>query len=223
MSFIGGFVVNRRGGLSPVEFVSAAAASNPASTSDPGEVSSITIPRPSGVEDGDLLLAVVASLPSAGVDFTAPSGWTRILEDEQRAVYTKIASSEPASWTWSDMTVGSVTGCVAAFRNAELGDTALILPPPAATFPDVDAVAAGAMFVGLTAGQNSALTESYSATSPLTERAEHVAGGGAYVSAMSSMIATEDDLGAGTVSGHTWSNANVLSNASFSVILEPVS
>lgn len=61
--------------------------------------------RPTGTTDGDLLLA--ALFVSQGATISAvPSGWTLIREDTsgtsaRTALYWKIASSEPATWTWT--------------------------------------------------------------------------------------------------------------------------
>lgn len=66
--------------------------------------------RPSGVADGDWLLAVVVSGGTTATTVSSPpSGWgSPVVNDiatgafENRiTAYLKIASSEPASWTWT--------------------------------------------------------------------------------------------------------------------------
>lgn len=64
--------------------------------------STLTLTKPTGTVDGDLLIAIVAD---EGSDSTPPSGWTLIKLQSvsgpvSALVYSKIASSEPASWDW---------------------------------------------------------------------------------------------------------------------------
>lgn len=72
------------------------------STTAWGLRSSITLTKPTGTVDGDLLVAVVASQPGSAPD-SVPSGWTERHVASSAVlgyVYTKIASSEGASWDW---------------------------------------------------------------------------------------------------------------------------
>lgn len=70
---------------------------------------SATVNKPTGTQDGDLLLAFVSNYNGFGGDISVvPSGWTllgtrtqwRQGGDFYARVYYKIASGEPASWTW---------------------------------------------------------------------------------------------------------------------------
>lgn len=75
----------------------------------------VTVSRPTGTTDGDLLVAIAFSDPDDPTfTIVAPSGWG--LEDEDTGpggcrclVYTKEASSEPTSWTWT-MSAGTSNG-----------------------------------------------------------------------------------------------------------------
>jgi hypothetical protein len=70
-----------------------------------------TVTKPSGTVDGDLLVAFVSQGNNTPVTINTPSGWT--LEktfpdltdglgfDVRNYIYTKVASSEPADWTWT--------------------------------------------------------------------------------------------------------------------------
>lgn len=71
-----------------------------------------TVSVPSGTQDGDLLYAMVAACRVAGssVTITPPAGWTlvdtaEVTEGGSRRInhrtYRRIASSEPASYTWT--------------------------------------------------------------------------------------------------------------------------
>lgn len=71
---------------------------------------STTISKPSGTADGDLLIAFLAGARNGGTNpsmSSAPSGWTEIHNTTvdsstgRMISYYKVASSEPASWTWT--------------------------------------------------------------------------------------------------------------------------
>lgn len=85
---------------------------------------SITLNKPTGIANGDVLLASIVykdtSLPSA-----APSGWTRIsaidssINNGRHLVYYKVitnAGSEPASYTWT-VTSSKGAGVLGAYRG----------------------------------------------------------------------------------------------------------
>jgi len=72
-----------------------------------------TVDKPSGVVEGDLLIAVM-STDGSGEDHTAPLGWTTIFEDFNTgsstfSVWYKIAATEPDSYTF---TIGSSESCI---------------------------------------------------------------------------------------------------------------
>lgn len=84
----------------------------------------IAVTKPSAVADGDLLVCVIYAESDANTVDVVPSGWTLAASIANTGafivfVYWKIASSEPASWTWS-MTTGSswYSYAVAAFTGA---------------------------------------------------------------------------------------------------------
>lgn len=85
-----------------VAFRSASNATANASTS-------LVLPVPAGVQDGDLLIAFLTiALDNTSNDFSTPTGWT-LLDDSvanppggsRSANFWKIASSEPANYTWN--------------------------------------------------------------------------------------------------------------------------
>ncbi len=69
---------------------------------------SVTVTKPSGTLDGHLMLVHIQhSTGNLGADGTAPSGWTLIGTRQENAssshwYYWKIASSEGASWGWTN-------------------------------------------------------------------------------------------------------------------------
>lgn len=74
----------------------------------------VVVTKPAGVVDGDVLIVFFA-IESAGSSVTTLSGWTAhpsnpltVSADGQRGFcFHKIASSEPASWTWTWSNAGS--------------------------------------------------------------------------------------------------------------------
>jgi hypothetical protein len=84
-----------------VAFRSASTAANGAAPT------SLAVPKPAGVVDGDLLVAFVCISADQTIA-TVPSGWTTIdtqatgsaTGDCRHAAYWKAAASEGASWTW---------------------------------------------------------------------------------------------------------------------------
>lgn len=76
-----------------------------------------TIQKPTGTVDGDLLILFVA-MDTNGGTFTPPSGFTLEREDTgtvslpHSAVYSKIASGEPTSWSFGTASAGSQKGYI---------------------------------------------------------------------------------------------------------------
>ncbi|HEU5450117.1 MAG TPA: hypothetical protein VFW57_14035, partial [Acidimicrobiia bacterium] len=67
---------------------------------------SITIGRPGGTAEGDVMLASIV-ISDDDPAFTSPAGWTLVRQDTikdllRQAIYVKAAGpSEPASYTWT--------------------------------------------------------------------------------------------------------------------------
>jgi hypothetical protein len=98
------------------------------SAPDPGSnnVSSVTVPLPTGVTAGDLLLAVIAF---RGGDQSAiastPAGWTQVTSTVDGAllgmsVFRKLATAvEPASYTWTFSASNRAAAAIMAFRGVD--------------------------------------------------------------------------------------------------------
>ncbi len=82
----------------------------------------ITIPKPTGTQAGDVLIAQVV-VNSVAAAITPPSGWTLIRRvksssDIKQVTFYRIASaSEPAFYRWSFGTTQAATGAIAAFAG----------------------------------------------------------------------------------------------------------
>ena len=70
---------------------------------------------PSGTANGDLMLLYIAA--SANSAFSAPTGWTVVLNTVALFICRRIASSEPASYTVATSNL-ACTGYIATYRNA---------------------------------------------------------------------------------------------------------
>lgn len=78
----------------------------------------ITINVPSGVVDGDILVLMVMS---NGASWTTPSGWTVWLASgNNRAIYYRTASSEPASYTITQSVSETASACMVACNDAAI-------------------------------------------------------------------------------------------------------
>lgn len=84
------------------------------SASNQGDASTLAITKPTDTVDNDLLIAVLCSSNSRTV--TTLSGWTLIdsgtNSDCNTYVYSKIASSEGASYTWTFSSTGNNYGWI---------------------------------------------------------------------------------------------------------------
>ncbi|WP_395665758.1 hypothetical protein [Methylocella sp.] len=65
----------------------------------------VTIKPPAGTQDGDLMLAYVATQSTKGEWLTAPAGWTPAIKTfnsvQSAQLYWRVARDEPASYSWS--------------------------------------------------------------------------------------------------------------------------
>jgi hypothetical protein len=80
--------------------------------------STITMTVPSGISNGNLLVMYVAMASNART-WTTPAGWTvGTAQDTSRAVYWRVASSEPASYTVTHSGTETSSGVIIAYANA---------------------------------------------------------------------------------------------------------
>lgn len=160
------------------------------SASNSVSAQAITISVPSGVVDGDVMIAVVEVAATAGTvastTFTAPSGWTSVANsvatNTRMQTWIRVASSEPASyqWTIAGGVDRAITGIIAAWSG---GDTSTPQDTTAAAgagtnspmvAPTITTVTAGAMLV--CAWGNRAGSGDMAVPGGMTERAEAGAG-----------------------------------------------
>jgi len=98
-----------------ITFVAAESGQNAAGTT------SLAIAKPTGVLEGDVMIATVAAKETGTV--TAPSGWTAILNLTQgtalrQVTYFKVATAtEPSSYSWSLGTSRAASGGIADYSG----------------------------------------------------------------------------------------------------------
>ncbi len=114
------------GVLLPWDAEAAIAFRSAASRDQNGQAASITINRPTGTAQGDVLIAVIAVRPQT-VTITAPAGFTLVNRQNNAsgsansvAMYWKLAASgEPASYTWSFSANTGNAGGIMAFSGVD--------------------------------------------------------------------------------------------------------
>lgn len=100
-----------------------------------GSVGSVTITKPSGVVDGDLMIAILYSTQNQGVGqiWSVPAGWTLVREDNLGinpyitiSTYSKVAASEGSSYIWN-MLVALTTAGGSILRITDFNTTTPVL------------------------------------------------------------------------------------------------
>jgi hypothetical protein len=208
-------------------FRAAAKATTPPTQTTGNSGGTVVIPVPTGTQNGDMMIAVVTY--AVGGSVTVPSGWTAInvgtnFLREMRS-YFRVASSEPASYTW---TFGSPdfarNGVMVSIKdaNATLGANAVAT---GFTVPSLSVTVDGSLLVAFAAAETTTYTpESFLSTSPLTERSDHICNGSAaYNQPNEGTIATEANLLISTISGRNFTNAlsDNFENMAGGVIVRP--
>ena len=78
----------------------------------------ITVTKPAGVVDGDVMVASLESSNTSGPT-AAPAGWTLLRSWGQSTVYWKVASSEPASYQWTYGATANTVGAITAYSGVD--------------------------------------------------------------------------------------------------------
>ncbi|MCY0988760.1 cell wall anchor protein [Nannocystis sp. ILAH1] len=88
-------------------------------------LSALTINKPAGVVQGDVLLARVTNRNNATAVVTPPAGWTLLRSDQSASqlkawVFYKVAgAAEPANYAFSIDLASNIAGSVVAFANVD--------------------------------------------------------------------------------------------------------
>jgi hypothetical protein len=157
----------------PITFRSAASTFTNGATS-------LVIPVPAGVQQGDVLIAQVGVRNNPTI--TPPAGWTLVLDTPSGTtmrqvafVHVVTAAAEPASYAWTFSTSQIAAGAIAAYSGVDTAspvDTSAgqaNASSTALTAPSVNPTGTGDMLIGLFA---TAVPTQIAPAGSMTERAE---------------------------------------------------
>ena len=87
----------------------------------------VTITKPTGTVDGDVMIAVIVCTGGSGATITAPTGWTqRTLGNNLTNIKTqtcfKVASGEGADYTWTFDTDRNACGAIVTYSGVDIVD-----------------------------------------------------------------------------------------------------
>lgn len=138
----------------------------------------ITVSKPAGTVDDDTMIAMI-NTNNSGTSLTPPAAWTLIDRTSDasgtgvsQAVYSKIASSEGASYTWVQGASTDATGVILSFfggdpleairgavAQANVSSTEVAIPSLTMDAPDLMLVALYSSAGGLTFTAPTGMTE----------------------------------------------------------------
>lgn len=89
-----------------------------------GGAAEIVLPVPTSVQDGDLLVMVVATRGGSGITVTTPGGWTALRNSNngtttRLATFYRFASAEPASYTVTLSGVAEAVGSISRWKDVK--------------------------------------------------------------------------------------------------------
>lgn len=206
--------------MRPIAFRAAGTDDNPAGASP-----FCAIPRPTGVQDGDFLVATVQVPGGTGTTITPPDGWDMaspgrvdLSTSLGMAVYTRFALNEPVRWVFALSASVQTTGAVAVYVNVDTFgavDAAAALATSAAGAHDVPGVSSsqphGVLVLAL-AGQ---LSGTWTAPTGYLQRAAKVQVNGA------TAILDRSLIDAGAIAATTAGFSVVTGGAAHLLVLRP--
>jgi hypothetical protein len=142
------------------EFVASASTQTTISTT------TLTVNKPSGTLEGDLMIAVMARAGTTGRSWTGDTGWTEAADQASatpslRIAYKTAGSSEPSSYTFTVSGNGELSGCILTYRYAAydsvaaaftIGANPLVLTSISPSLSQSILIAAGARATSVTLG-----------------------------------------------------------------------
>jgi len=156
-----------------------------AATGLANSAATLTLPRPAGTQNADLLLATIDVLGTAAPSI--PAGWTLLRSDSagstlDQRIYLHVAGgAEPASYTWTFAGTQNASGVVVAYVGADVTapvdatSGASSTSAATATAPSLTTTVANALLVGTFGAAASATV---APPAGMLEQAEIVGGGG---------------------------------------------
>lgn len=163
---------------------------------------SLTLNVPSGVQNGDLLIAAVFA-GGGGVGDWAQTSWTWAVEQNDTSpdlgIAYRTASSEPASYSFTTTSSRRLGGMIMAFRGASW-DVAGTLATATYTASGITASEANSILIGAWGVDVSSVT--WTAPSGMTEVSKYEGGNRA------NFAAYREDVGAGSTGTRAASTAS---------------
>lgn len=197
----------------------------------PTSGTTITVSKPTGTVDGDVLIAMISVRASSSSTITAPSGWTLVgsagtASSTRTAVYYRVAgTSEPTSYQWtSDLAITDAVGLILRYTPS-----APTTPPGSVDATGMGSLVSPAVAPSVTAtGNNDRLIALFSSGTPgsvptgMTQRAAIDGGNSgawAYDQLLTAIGATGTRTWTGSGSGVGWSVALLGFNAGNRVVM----
>lgn len=175
----------------------------------PTSGTTITVSKPTGTVDGDVLIGMISVRASSSPTITAPSGWTLVgsaltSSSTTTAVYYRVAgTSEPTSYQWtSDLAITDAVGLILRYTPS-----APTTPPGTIDASGMGSIASPAVAPSVTAtGNNDRLIALFSSGTPgsvptgMTERAA-IDGGNSGAWVYDQLLTADGDTGTRTWTG----------------------
>ena len=93
-----------------------------ASTQNASAGTTLVVNKPSGTQQGDLMVAVMAGGTNSGITWTGDTGWTEVADlgakPSLRLAYKIAGSSEPSSYTFTGSNSITLSGSILTYRSA---------------------------------------------------------------------------------------------------------
>ena len=177
---------------------------------------SLALNVPAGVQNGDLLVATVTDWPGT---LTGPSGWTRaLLPSANQGIWYKVASNEPASYTWSGSADSTWSGVIDAFSGVStatpLDATPLAIIGTAATVAWPGAISVTDKAWSLVVSTENNNTDTIAVPSGYTARS--AMGGNSFIRSSTRVISP-----AGTVAPSASDSSGTPTWSAYSLVLRP--
>lgn len=192
----------------------AAAATTPAFVSSSiastgGNAASVTVPSPSGIQNGDLLVAISAESTTLSGAVTPPSGFSRIRSDPgtsggKTTISVKVANNESGNYVFTHDGTGTLVVAILVYRNATRVNTVGVVSKSTVTGVSASSITPSYSGLLLAVFANSSSTAVVTPPSGMTQRVL-----GVYASGAGSTLAVYEQPQAGGVASGakilTWS------------------
>jgi hypothetical protein len=177
---------------------------------------SIVINKPSGVLDGDVMIASIGyGLGASPISVTPPASWTLVRHTQigvtnmyGNAVYSRVASSEPASYTWTFNKALNLAGGISAYWNVDTTTPIDVETGGQGTPASITTTQPGDLLVGT---YMSTVNTAFTPPAGMTERVDRASGA-------SNSVTLEQADGIQAVAGATGSKNSTPGATTYSIL-----